>query len=52
MIFAPVYTMYQVFSRLDNYNMMIKLKKMACRVVKSSEIEKVLMHRVAINELW
>jgi hypothetical protein len=28
--------MYQVFSRLDNYNMMIKLKKMGYRYVKSS----------------
>ena len=48
--------MYQVFSRLDNYNMMIKLKKMAYRYVKSSVMVKVLGHvvviGVVINELW
>jgi len=44
--------MYQVFSRLDNYNMMIKLKKMVFRYVTSSVMVKVLGHGVGINELW
>ena len=44
--------MYQVFSRLDNYNMMIKLKKMVYRYVKSSVIVKILGYGVVINELW
>jgi hypothetical protein len=44
--------MYQVFSRLDNYNMMIKLKKMAYRYVKSSVMVKMLGRGVVINELW
>jgi hypothetical protein len=44
--------MYQVFSRLDNYNMMIKLKKMRYRYVKSSVMVKLLGHGVVINELW
>jgi len=37
--------MYQVFGRLDNYNMMIKLIKMTYRYVKSSVIVKDL-------EIW
>jgi hypothetical protein len=52
--------MYQVFSRLDNYNMMIKLKKIAHRYVNSSVMVNVLGNvvvigvviGVVINELW
>jgi len=44
-MFALMGAMYQVFGRLDNYNMMIKLIKMTYRYVKSSVIVKDL-------EIW
>jgi len=44
-MFAPLGAMYQVFGRLDNYNMMIKLKKMTYRYVNPSLIVKDL-------EIW
>lgn len=44
--------MYQVFGWLDNYNMMIKLKKMDYGYGKSYLLLLILLHRVLINELW
>ncbi len=44
--------MYQVFGKLDNYNMMIKLKKMDDSYVNSYLFLIISSHRVLINELW
>ena len=44
--------MYQVFGWLDNYNMMIKLKKMHYGYVKTCLLFVILLQRVLINELW
>jgi hypothetical protein len=46
MRFNLVYLMYQVFARLDNYNMMIRLIKMKRGYVKSYVISKVLWLKV------
>jgi hypothetical protein len=44
--------MYQVFDTLDNYNVMIKLKKMVYRFVQLSVMVKVIWRGVVKNELW